>query len=429
MADTLAGAVRAGDAATVDRICRGPLVVRRDNLVERPWGGARLRQRLDPPVDGPPVGEAFEIAAFAGDREASAHPSIVRFPDGSELPLPDVLAAAGPRILGDDVYAAHGPNLPLLPKTLHICELLSVQAHPPGQPEAYVVLDAAPGATLRLGFFEDVDPRALAPRLEEGRREQALLRDAVRVDEVGLRDALRPFFVPVESTPSADEVLSPILREGEDLQQQAARLHRLRGLYGFVLDLLNDVPVSAGDVLFNAVAGRDDPARLDAAVHALGNPYGRDMLVLEVRRPGTTLRAWDHVRFPMRPVAVTDALQAMETRATSPDSYRRTPGQVAPGLWRSVDCPYFVVEHNPRRRSGGAAIRWRSPHPARRWRQRCPGHRRGHGHTGAPSRRLVGPDPGDPRCLCAAAGDPEGRGGTGYCPRRCVERPVIKCRS
>ena len=45
-----------------------------------------------------------------------------------------------------------------------------------------------------------------------------------------------------------------------------------------------------------------------AEVHALGNPEGREILALEIRRPGPTFRAWDNVRFPVRDVDVDAAL-------------------------------------------------------------------------------------------------------------------------
>ena len=95
---------------------------------------------------------------------------------------------------------------------------------------------------------------------------------------------------------------------------------------------LNAIPVKAGDVIYNAT-----PARIAAAsgkppsaeVHALGNPEGRGVFALEIRRPGPTFRAWDNVRFPLRDIDIEDALEALNltaTRAAKTSSSSRTTG-------------------------------------------------------------------------------------------------------
>jgi hypothetical protein len=123
---------------------------------------------------------------------------------------------------------------------------------------------------------------------------------------------------------------------------------RLHGADWAVLDSLNAIPVKAGDVSYNA-----NPARIAAAsgkprsaeVHALGNPEGRGMLALEIRRPGPTFRAWDNVRFPLRGIDVDAAIEALNLRATRPEDFIVAPALVRPGVRRSVDCEYFRLEH------------------------------------------------------------------------------------
>jgi hypothetical protein len=127
-------------------------------------------------------------------------------------------------------------------------------------------------------------------------------------------------------------------------------LRALKALYWQMLDALNEIPVRPGDVILNAT-----PARLlagtgraaSAEVHALGNPQGREVLALEIRRPGPTFRAWDNVRFPRREVDVSAALAALNLRATRPEEFacvrRPVPGR--PGAFVSVDSDAFRVEH------------------------------------------------------------------------------------
>src|SRR5690606_20428701 len=101
----------------------------------------------------------------AADVEAAQYPSIVPLADGTEVPLPRLLERHAEALLGADFVRRYGRRWPLLPKTLDVAELLSVQGHPPGNTEVYVVMDAEPGATIRLGFAVDVDAGALERKL------------------------------------------------------------------------------------------------------------------------------------------------------------------------------------------------------------------------------------------------------------------------
>jgi hypothetical protein len=101
-------------------------------------------------------------------------------------------------------------------------------------------------------------------------------------------------------------------------------------------------------VIYNAnpprvVAASGRPA--SAEVHALGNPEGRGLLALEIRRPGPTYRAWDNVRFPLRPIDIDAALGALNLTRTRAEDFIVTPRRVRAGVERSVDCEYFRLEH------------------------------------------------------------------------------------
>ncbi len=350
---TLADAIRAEDRQALAQIAAAPIIPLNDNLVSRPWGGQRLCAykglRSTPHQRW---GEAFEICAFAGDEEAGAHPSIIRLADGSEVDLPELLAAAGPAILGEDFVATHGRQFPLLPKMLDIGELLSLQAHPEGFTEAYIIIEADEGATIRLGFKRDVDPADLGQRLKGGRQLQQRLLDCLRdgVDLEALQTTLASNFA--RRAALADAVLpalESLLRTGAD-RKIVETLRTLKELYWEVLDLLNEVSVTPGQVIYNA-----NPEAVSAATgrprsaedHALGNPQGKGILALEIRRPGPTFRAWDHVRFPLRPIDVDKTLDALNLRATRPADFIVTPRPLAgcPGMFRSVQSEWFVVDH------------------------------------------------------------------------------------
>jgi mannose-6-phosphate isomerase class I len=326
----------------------------RDNLVERPWGGARMREfkRLPlPEHDTAPVGESFEIAADDGDDEARQHPSLLTLDDGSRIALPALLAVHADTLLGDAFVQLYGRRYPLLPKLLDVAELLSVQAHPPGNTEVYVIVDADPGATLRLGFAADVSAETLAADLGAGRREQQRLLDLVggvmTPDE--LQAELKGWFARSTATPAElQATLGRSLGAGVRWPEVAASLALLHGVYWRALHAMNAIPVAAGDVIYNAnpprvVEASGQPA--SAEVHALGNPEGRGILALEIRRPGPTLRAWDNVRFPLRPVDVDAALANVNLKATGPEDFIVEQKPVRAGVRRSVDGDYFRLEH------------------------------------------------------------------------------------
>jgi hypothetical protein len=270
-------------------------------------------------------------------------------------------------LLGAAFVERYGRRYPLLPKLLDVAELLSVQAHPPGNTEVYVIVAADPGATIRLGFAASVEPSALAARLHDGRREQQRLLALVGdlAPEV-LQRTLQPWLARRVAVPEELEaVLSAYLTGAvrwSDVADSLAALHRI---YWTMLDALNAVPVAAGDVIYNAnpprvVAATGRP--VSAEVHALGNPEGRALLALEIRRPGVTYRAWDHARFPLREIDVDATIAALSFEATRPEEFRVAQRPVRPGVQRSVDCEFFRLEHLRPTADVSIAIAAAAPH-------------------------------------------------------------------
>jgi mannose-6-phosphate isomerase class I len=343
-----------GDHAAVAVLASRLLKPRADNLVERPWGGAQLREfkRVGAAAEkGTTIGESFEIAADDSDEEAGRYPSILELDDGSTVKLPALLARHAETLLGAAFVARYGPRFPLLPKLLDVAELLSIQAHPPGNTEVYVIVAAEPGATIRLGFRADVDAETLAARLAAGRRDQQRLLDlcagGVGPDE--LQALLKPWLADRAAKPAALEAeLRPRLSAPARWPELATCLAGLHAVYWLALDSLNEIPVAAGQVIHNAnpvrvVAGTGTPA--SAEVHALGNPEGLELLALEIRRPGPTYRAWDNVRFPLRPIDIATALGALNLKATRAEEFIVTPKPVRAAVQRSVDREDFRLEH------------------------------------------------------------------------------------
>jgi mannose-6-phosphate isomerase class I len=359
-ASTIADRLLEGDRAAAAELARGLLKPQRDNLVERPWGGSRLCEFKSltsaPCATGRPFGESFELSADDGDDEARLHPSVLKLADDSAITLPALLAVHAETVLGADFVQSYGRRFPLLPKLLDVAELLSVQAHPPGNTEVYVIVEADPGATIRLGFAAAVDAGAWAAKLAAGRHEQQRLLDAFGADSAAeLQSLLKPWLARRSAkTSELETALRPRLADGSRWAEVEAQLTKLRECFWSVLDSLNAIPVKAGDVIYNANPARVATATgkpVSAEVHALGNTEGRAVFALEIRRPGTTLRAWDNVRFPLRELDIDAALEGLNLTPTRPQDFIVEPKAVRPGVWRSVDCEYFRLEHlEPTRR-------------------------------------------------------------------------------
>lgn len=374
---THAQAIADGDAALVDRLASGLLIPLSNNFVERPWGGMRMRDYkglcplpAQPAIGGAGLGEAFEIAAYDADDEARSHPSLLRFEDGSTLELPDLLRQHGAVLLGSAFVERFGEGFPLLPKTLDIKQLLSVQGHPEGNTEAYIVIDADPGATLRLGFNTDVDASRLSAELTTGLARQRRLLEIAgpHGDAAMLQERLQPWLARRDQALSAlSAELRSLFDSGSAWAEAAALLEQLKSVYWHMLDLMNEVPVTAGQIIYNA-----NPARIvagtgrapSAEVHALGNPEQREILVLEIRRPGPTFRAWDNVRFPLRHVDIDAAISALNLRRTEPAEFEieATPLPGRAGVTRSVSCASFEIEHLRPTLSASVHVPQETPH-------------------------------------------------------------------
>lgn len=176
-----------------------PLLLRPDNFTpptRTPWGGTRLLSQFKPgvPSEHSIVGESWEV---------SVEPNFPSYTlEGERL---DARIAQSPvEWLGEEGAARHGGQTPLLVKLLDAAEALSVQVHPhdddpalgegeSGKPEAWVVLEADPGAGLYLGFREGVRRSDVARVLAEGGALDALMNFVpVKVGDAYVIDAGTP---------------------------------------------------------------------------------------------------------------------------------------------------------------------------------------------------------------------------------------------
>lgn len=140
--------------------------------VETPWGGDGLKTLFHKAIPDELTGESLEISALPGMN------SVVENGELKGMPLEEVYKTYRGRLTG----LPDETGFPLLVKLLDAREMLSVQVHPGdayaakrhgkrGKTEAWVVLDAPPGAKLVLGLKEGAD---LLEAVGKGALEDAL---------------------------------------------------------------------------------------------------------------------------------------------------------------------------------------------------------------------------------------------------------------
>ena len=159
---------------------------------EKPWGGDRLRSALG--KEGPQgalLGESWEVVSLGG----LSNP--IREGPGAGGTLEELLKGAGPDLLG--IPPSDG-SLPLLFKYIDARGRLSLQVHPDdevalrqtgrpqGKTEAWRVIQAEEGASIRLGLRPGVDRKTFEEALARGTSLDCLNRHPARVGDT--------YFVP-----------------------------------------------------------------------------------------------------------------------------------------------------------------------------------------------------------------------------------------
>ncbi len=177
------------------------------------WGGRRLAEVL-----GKPIGVGID---YAESWEVSDHEHGQSVVDNG--PLVGQTLGSLAREHAAELYGRHGaqPRFPLLFKYLDCQRVLSVQVHPDdaaaakltppdlGKTEAWLILDAAPGAYAFAGLKRGFDRPAIERELQRGTLELCLNRIELKPDDCllirpGVIHALGPGYLAAEIQQSSD---------------------------------------------------------------------------------------------------------------------------------------------------------------------------------------------------------------------------------
>jgi len=183
----------------------GPVLLR-PLFRERVWGTETLPKWFPPPAKGKPIGEAWLTSGECLIEGEASHDAAFA-----------EIVNASPGKFG---AVSNLPEFPLLIKLLFPHEKLSVQVHPDdalahslGQPrgktECWYVLSAEPGASVMVGFAEDVTPAQVRSAIAAGTLEPMLCNLKVKAGDLvyvpaGTVHAIGPGMIVLETQQTSD---------------------------------------------------------------------------------------------------------------------------------------------------------------------------------------------------------------------------------
>ncbi len=162
-------------------------------LLDKIWGGKKLRDVLKKSNAGESAGESWEISSVDGNISVVAD----GFLKGNNIQ--ELIEVYMGDLIGDSVYEKFGLEFPLLIKFIDANDDLSIQVHPDdeiaserhgsfGKSEMWYVMQAEKGAKLISGFRKKVNKEQYIDSLNENK-----IPDLLKAEEVSEGDV---FFIP-----------------------------------------------------------------------------------------------------------------------------------------------------------------------------------------------------------------------------------------
>ena len=145
---------------------------------ERVWGGQKLKTVYGKNIPYEHTGESWEIACHDNGQSVAANGPF------KGMTLKDILLKEGPAVIGHTF--TENDKFPLLIKIIDAKSDLSVQVHPDdvyaalneqgelGKSEAWVILEADPGAQLVIGLNEGISKADFEQALNDNKLESVL---------------------------------------------------------------------------------------------------------------------------------------------------------------------------------------------------------------------------------------------------------------
>lgn len=140
-------------------------------LKERLWGGTKLKEVLEKPIECDITGESWELSTVKGDVSVIANGEL------AGTSLQELIEKDAEKLLGKSVVERFGKEFPILIKFIDAKQDLSIQLHPNdalakerhdsfGKTEMWYVMDADKDANLIVGFNKEVTKEEYASSIE-----------------------------------------------------------------------------------------------------------------------------------------------------------------------------------------------------------------------------------------------------------------------
>lgn len=226
---------------------------------ERIWGGRELEETFGKRLPSEKIiGESWEISGVKGDV------SVVEngFLKGNNLQ--ELIEIYMGDLVGEKVYEKFGEEFPLLIKLIDAQDYLSIQVHPDdelsaqrhqayGKTEMWYVIDHKPGASLFLGFNQEVDREKYMKFLNEGQLDKLLNSYVVAKDNAyfipaGAIHAIGKGILIAEIQQTSDVTYRVFDFNRVDDQGKARELHTELALDAISYEKRNDYEVTAKTV-------------------------------------------------------------------------------------------------------------------------------------------------------------------------------------
>lgn len=164
-------------------------------ILDKIWGGSKLKDILHKPTSSPRAGESWEISGYTGFISEVSN----GFLEGNDLN--ELIEVYMGDLVGDRIFEKFGSAFPLLIKFIEAKDDLSIQVHPDdqmakkrhnsfGKTEMWYILQADPGAELIIGFNREVDKEIYMRHLIEKKLMSILNTEPVKSGDV--------FFMPAK---------------------------------------------------------------------------------------------------------------------------------------------------------------------------------------------------------------------------------------
>lgn len=213
-------------------------------ILDKIWGGSKLRDILGKPTVSDLAGESWEISGYDG------HISVVEngFLAGNNIE--ELIEVYMGDLVGDHVYDKFGLRFPLLIKFIDANDDLSIQVHPDdklakerhnafGKTEMWYVVQSDENAQLISGFNRDIDQEIYLKHLNEKKLDEILNTEVVKKGDV--------FFLPAGRVHAIGPgILLAEIQQTSDLTYRIYDYDR-KDAEGNLRELHNDLAVDAID--------------------------------------------------------------------------------------------------------------------------------------------------------------------------------------